>query len=141
MERVAQFDDGVGKNGQISSVCVRFWGFGESAKGEASKFQISSYVSMVHEFMDSLGIVSAPIAGHSMGGTVALSMALEHPETIERVGVVGSPIVGSTLNFFLKLAGYGWIANITWRFPILLSSIMHILLAGDSEQVQEMNIF
>jgi pimeloyl-ACP methyl ester carboxylesterase len=82
-----------------------FWGFGDSALPRSyheTPFQIASYVEMVHEFMDNLGIARAPIAGHS------------------------------------KLAGYGWIARMVWRFPVIRSSIMRILLAGDSKRVQQM---
>ncbi|MGD8586616.1 MAG: alpha/beta hydrolase, partial [Chloroflexota bacterium] len=55
-----------------------------------------------------------------------------------RLIVVGSPIDGTTLNPFLKLAGYGWIAQIVWRLPFIRAAIMRFLLAGDSEQVQRM---
>lgn len=118
-----------------------FWGFGDSAKGprtEPSTFRVSSYVDMVHQFMDTLGIFSAPVFGHSMGGTVALQMALTHPERVEKVAVVGSPIVGASLNPFLRLAGYGSIAKLIWRYPIILHSIMRILLAKDSKKVRQM---
>ncbi len=118
-----------------------FWGFGDSSKPDdapASAFHIDSFVEMVREFMDHMGIDQAPIAGHSMGGTVALRFAIAYPERVERVIVVGSPIDGATLNPFLKLAGYGWIAQIVWRFPIIRSAIMRLLLAGDSSRVQHM---
>lgn len=118
-----------------------FWGFGDSAKGprtEPSTFRISSYVDMVHQFMNTLGMQKAPIFGHSMGGTVALQMALAHPERVEKVAVVGSPIMGNSLNPFLRLAGYGSIAKLIWRYPIILHSIMRILLAKDSKKVRLM---
>jgi pimeloyl-ACP methyl ester carboxylesterase len=124
-----------------------FWGFGDSAKGNnngvatiGEPFQISSYVEMVHQFMDTLGILNAPVAGHSMGGTVALQLALDYPDRIKKVAVVGSPIMGSSLNPFLKLAGYGWIAELIWRYPFMLSTVMRILLAGDSKKVRQMII-
>ncbi len=118
-----------------------FWGFGDSAKPEANgfaPFELDSYVEMVREFMDHLGIATAPVAGHSMGGTVALQFAIRYPERVEKVIIVGSPIIGSSLNPFLKLAGYGWIARLVWRFPFIRSTIMWIILAGDSEKVRRM---
>lgn len=118
-----------------------FWGFGDSTKplgAPSSAFHIDSFVEMVDQFMDHMGISSAPIAGHSMGGTVALQFAITHPEKVERIIIVGSPINGTTLNPFLKLAGYGWIAHIVWRFPLIRTSIMRMLLAGDSKKVQRM---
>jgi pimeloyl-ACP methyl ester carboxylesterase len=118
-----------------------FWGFGDSAKPRTNgttPFQVESYVEMVREFMDNLGIVRAPVVGHSLGGTVALQFALDYPDRVEKVVVVGSPIVGSSMNPFLKLAGYGSIARLVWRFPVIRSTIMHLLLAGDSQRVQQM---
>ena len=118
-----------------------FWGFGDSAKPsqkQTASFQIDSYVEMVNQFMDSLGIQSAPIFGHSMGGTVALQISLTHPERVEKIALVGSPIVGSSLHPFLQLAGYGSIAKLIWRYPIMLHSIMRILLAKDSKKVRNM---
>jgi pimeloyl-ACP methyl ester carboxylesterase len=93
---------------------------------------------MVNQFMDSLGIQESPIFGHSMGGTVALQIALAHPERINKVAVVGSPVLGTSLNPFLQLAGYGAIAKLIWRYPFLLHSIMRVLLAKDSKKVRSM---
>lgn len=125
-----------------------FWGFGHSAARGAESvgaFDIASYVDMVREFMDSLGIGQAPLAGHSMGGTVALQFALSHPNRTQRVVLVGAPICGQTLNPFLKLAGYGWIARLVWRYPFLqslypyvVSLLRRTLLAGYSERVRKM---
>jgi pimeloyl-ACP methyl ester carboxylesterase len=118
-----------------------FWGFGDSAKASQIKsttFQIDSYVEMVNQFMDALGIQKAPIFGHSMGGTVALQIYLTYPERVEKLALVGSPITGRSLHPFLQLAGYGSIAKLIWRYPIMLHSIMRILLAKDSKKVRTM---
>ncbi|MEW5830912.1 MAG: alpha/beta hydrolase [Chloroflexota bacterium] len=86
-----------------------FWGFGESGK-KRDTYAVQDFVSLVNQFMESLGIVRAPLVGHSMGGTVSLSVAIRYPERVSKVVVVGSPIVGSSLAFPLKLAGYRGIA-------------------------------
>jgi pimeloyl-ACP methyl ester carboxylesterase len=93
---------------------------------------------MVYQFMDSLGIQGAPVFGHSMGGTVALQMALTYPERVTKVAVVGSPVLGASLNPFLRLAGYGSIAKLIWRYPFILNSLMRVLLARDSKKVRHM---
>ena len=118
-----------------------FWGFGDSAKAsqtQSTTFQIDSYVEMVRQFMDSLGIQKAPIFGHSMGGTVALQISLTYPDRVEKVALVGSPVIGRSLHPFLQLAGYGTVAKLVWRYPIMLRSIMRILLAKDSKKVRAM---
>ena len=102
-----------------------FWGFGDSTK-KLDSFDISDFVSMVDQFMERLGIDSAPIIGHSMGGTVALSLALAKPERVKQVVVVGSPIVGSSLNVFLQLAGQPQIASLLWKFPFLLHTFLRL---------------
>ena len=96
-----------------------FWGFGESGKRRNS-YQVNDFVNLVDQFMDRLGIEEAPIVGHSMGGTVAISLALAKPKRVQRVIVVGSPIVGDSLNIFLRLAGKPWIASIVWQMPTAL---------------------
>jgi pimeloyl-ACP methyl ester carboxylesterase len=96
-----------------------FWGFGESDKRRES-YEVSDFVALADQFMERLGIQRAPVIGHSMGGTVALNLALDRPHRVERVAVVGSPIDGRSLNLFLKLAGYPWIAFLVWNSPSLL---------------------
>jgi len=116
-----------------------FWGFGLSNNDSAeAAFQIESYVEMVNQFMEKLGIQEAPIFGHSMGGTVALKFGIKFPAKVSRIVVVGSPIVGNTLNFFLKLSGNNLIAGMVWKYPILRDTVMRLLLAGDQESVRTM---
>ncbi len=86
-----------------------FWGFGESGK-KRETYAVSDFVSLVNQFMEQLGIVHAPLVGHSMGGTVSLSVAHQYPDRVSKVVVVGSPMVGSSLAPLLKLAGYRSIA-------------------------------
>lgn len=101
-----------------------FWGFGDSS--QQHRYEISDYVAMVYIFMERMGIASAPILGHSMGGSVALCLALEHPDRVQKVMVVGSPVVGSSLSFWLHLAGiqpFGWLA---WNTPLFLPVAMKL---------------
>lgn len=86
-----------------------FWGFGESGK-KRETYAVQDFVSLVDQFMEQLGIANAPLVGHSMGGTVSLSVAIKYPQRASKVVVVGSPIVGSSLALPLKWAGYRPIA-------------------------------
>jgi pimeloyl-ACP methyl ester carboxylesterase len=96
-----------------------FWGFGESGK-KRDTYAVQDFVTLVDQFMDRLGITDAPLVGHSMGGTVSLSVAIQFPHRVSKVVVVGSPIVGSSLALPLKFAGYRFIAfmlfNMMWAF-------------------------
>jgi pimeloyl-ACP methyl ester carboxylesterase len=91
-----------------------FWGFGESGK-KLENYSVPVYVSMVNQFMEQLGIAQAPLVGHSMGGTVSLSAAITYSERVEKVVVIGSPIVGSSLSFLLKLFGRRPLAWLTYK--------------------------
>lgn len=91
-----------------------FWGFGESGKKRDS-YDVQDFVSLVDQFMEQLGISQAPLVGHSMGGTVSLSVAIQYPQRVRKVVVVGSPIVGSSLNFLLKLFGQRPVAYVVYN--------------------------
>jgi len=103
-----------------------FWGFGESgAKGE--HFRVADYVEMVVQFMDRLGIQRAPVMGHSMGGTVSISLAVAHPERSQKVAVVGSPITGDGLSLMLKMAAKRSLAALAYKLPGVLSTGVRVL--------------
>lgn len=91
-----------------------FWGFGESGK-KRDTYNVQDFVSLVDQFMEQLGIVRAPLVGHSMGGTVSLSVAIQHPERVKKVVVIGSPIKGSSLSLLLKLFGQRTIGSIVYK--------------------------
>lgn len=98
-----------------------FWGFGESGK-KLSSYAVQDFADLVDQFMESLGIIRAPLVGHSMGGTVSLSVAIKYPTRASQVTVIGSPIHGSSLSLLLKLAGVRWIAflvhNTMWALKL-----------------------
>jgi pimeloyl-ACP methyl ester carboxylesterase len=81
-----------------------FWGFGESGT-KRDTYNVQDFVRLVGQFMEQLGIAQAPLVGHSMGGTVSLSAAIQYPQRVRKVVVIGSPIQGTSLSFLLKLFG------------------------------------
>jgi pimeloyl-ACP methyl ester carboxylesterase len=119
---------------QYRTYALDFWGFGESGKKQ-STYQVNDFVNMVDEFMEQLGITEAPLVGHSMGGTVSLSVAIRHPQRVSKVAVIGSPIQGNSLSFLLKLAGYRPIGilvhNMMWALKLGIK-ISSPLITSDS---------
>ncbi len=110
---------------KFKTYALDFWGFGESAK--QGTFSVAEYVEMVDQFMERMGLVSAHVMGHSMGGTVSLSLTLTHPQRVSKVAVVGSPIVGSGLSLLLKAAGYRPVARLLYGIPGVLPALLRVL--------------
>lgn len=111
---------------EYRTYALDFFGFGDSLDRNAN-FSVSNYVDLVNEFMDRLGIVKAPLIGHSMGGTVSLGVAHRYPERVVKVTVIGSPIQGNSLNFFLKLSGFKRIADLTFGIPGVLPGFVYAI--------------
>ncbi|MCC6147458.1 MAG: alpha/beta hydrolase [Anaerolineaceae bacterium] len=91
-----------------------FWGFGESGK-KRSTYAVQDFVALVNQFMDQLGIMEAPLVGHSMGGTVSLATAMRHPDRASKAVIIGSPVTGSSLAIPLKMAGKRFIAHVIFN--------------------------
>jgi pimeloyl-ACP methyl ester carboxylesterase len=72
------------------------WGFGDSDKS-GSNYTIDDYVRMIGDFLDGLGISQAFLIGHSLGGVVALRLALERPRQVGKLVLVGTPVYGGGL--------------------------------------------
>ena len=51
---------------------------------------ISEYVTVLISFLDTLNLRNVVIVGHSMGGAVALEMALSHPERVRGLVLIGT---------------------------------------------------
>jgi pimeloyl-ACP methyl ester carboxylesterase len=85
-----------------------FPGFGLSDKPRRD-YSMEALSRWVGSFLDALGLRKATLAGHSMGGMVALLFALEHPERVERLALA-NPVVQGPAAFsgevrFLMLPG------------------------------------
>ena len=118
---------------EFRTYSLDFFGFGESLDRSAN-FSVSNFVQLVNQFMERLGIPKAPIVGHSMGGTVALGVALKYPQKTVKTIIIGSPINGESLNFFLKLSGYRGIAHLVYSLPLVLDLfIMALTRFGSPE--------
>jgi pimeloyl-ACP methyl ester carboxylesterase len=125
---------------EFRTYALDFYGFGESGD-QGADFSVENFVGLVSQFMDRLGIVKAPLVGHSMGGTVSLSVAMRYPEKVVKTIVIGSPIQGSSLNLLLKASGYRPLARLFWLYPSLLRLFLSgysYLMAKDGKTMSDM---
>src|SRR5215831_10687757 len=65
-------------------------GYGYSDKPANAKYTITEQAHAIVRFMDRLGIRKAMIVGASYGGAVAATMALDFPERVEKLILVGA---------------------------------------------------
>jgi pimeloyl-ACP methyl ester carboxylesterase len=72
-------------------VAMDLAGFGasEPVDGDVS---IERYARAVAELLDQLGIERAVVAGNSMGGFIALELAVHHPERVDRLVLVSAAV-------------------------------------------------
>src|SRR5258706_1878127 len=67
-------------------------GFGESTTIE-TPYTMNDYASDIASLLDQLSIQKAAVAGHSMGGYVALAFARLYPERISALALVSSQVL------------------------------------------------
>jgi pimeloyl-ACP methyl ester carboxylesterase len=67
-------------------------GFGRSDQGK-HPYTIPFFVDTLLELLDSLAIPRVVLVGHSMGAVIAQSLALEHPERVERLVLISGSLV------------------------------------------------
>jgi pimeloyl-ACP methyl ester carboxylesterase len=76
------------------AIAVDLPGFGLSAK-PATGYATDSVAAVVRRALDTLGIRDAVIVGHSLGGAVAVAVALAEPERVRGLILVAPAIVGT----------------------------------------------
>lgn len=63
---------------------------GHGKSGGRGLQSIEAYTQAVYEWMMATGLHSMVVVGHSMGAAVVLSLALDHPEIVLGLGLVGA---------------------------------------------------
>jgi len=64
-------------------------GYGASARPDAP-YTPPWYAEVVVRWLDEIGVEQAVLVGHSMGGQISMTIALDHPERVERL-VLAAP--------------------------------------------------
>jgi 2-hydroxy-6-oxonona-2,4-dienedioate hydrolase len=85
--------------------------YGKSEKLVIEGGRLTFISGVLREFMDQLGIAKARIVGNSMGGQVGIKLAIDSPERVEKLVVIGSTPVGQSLFCPMPLEGIKMIGN------------------------------
>lgn len=75
---------------QFRVIALDVVGFGFTARPAEVTYGVRTWVDHVWAFMDALGIERASVVGNSMGGRLAIGMATERPERVQRLVLMGS---------------------------------------------------
>jgi len=68
-------------------IAIDLPGYGKSSKG-IYPFTMDFFADVINEFMEKLNIRNAVIAGHSLGGQIAISTALKYPDIVSKLILV-----------------------------------------------------
>lgn len=75
-------------SGEFRVVVLERPGSGESTREPSACARVRSQAEIVSAFIGALGLEHPVLVGHSMGGAVALAVALEHPEQVRGLALV-----------------------------------------------------
>lgn len=90
-------------------------GFGFSDK-PAHGYGNAAYAHLVTSLLDSLGVASAVLVGHSMGGAIAAEVALASPDRVRGLVLVGSAGYGIRIPGALKVARWPFLGAVAMAF-------------------------
>ena len=95
-------------------------GFGYSGKPSA-EYSPAFFTSFVGAYLDALRLERTALVGNSLGGLVALHLALSDPARVSALGLVASAGLGRAVTYALRLPtlpGYGEMAVAWGKTPL-----------------------
>ncbi|MDP3030007.1 MAG: alpha/beta hydrolase [Deltaproteobacteria bacterium] len=85
-------------------------GYGYSDKPADGRYGREDFRQFVLDFMDAIKVNKAVLVGHSWGGGIAMDLALQHPERVEKLVLINStgyPPEPSFVEWLLRVPGVG----------------------------------
>lgn len=77
-------------------------GFGATERPDTVRYSLRTWTDHVWSFLDKLGIDKVSVIGNSLGGRIAMQMAEDNQDRLDRLVLMGAPGVGMTLTEGLK---------------------------------------
>lgn len=75
--------------GRFRVIAPDIVGFGYTERDE-SRYNMSDWTAHALGVLDALGVQRAHVVGNSFGGTLALSLAIHHPQRVRKLALMGS---------------------------------------------------
>jgi pimeloyl-ACP methyl ester carboxylesterase len=88
---------------RLRVLAVDLLGHGGSDKPELP-YSLTLFGDMVGDFLDALGLGAVTMAGHSLGGAVAMQLGYHQPERVARLVLVSSGGLGKQVHPMLRVA-------------------------------------
>ena len=76
---------------EFRTYALDLWGFGDTGKA-SERYALLAQAGLLQRFMEQLGIAKAALVGHALGSAVALRLARDCPEMVDRVMGVSAPL-------------------------------------------------
>ncbi|VVE20573.1 alpha/beta hydrolase [Pandoraea pneumonica] len=107
-------------------------GFGRSAKPSPDVYEYTQQNRNRHllGFIDALGLERVRIIGNSMGGATGLGLAIDHPERVERLILMGSAglnIANPDPSYIKNLQGYDYTLEAMQRIMRAMVGSRHVV--------------
>jgi len=90
-------------------------GFGLSDKPPAP-YDNAAYARLAIALMDSLRLTDAVLVGHSMGGAIAAEVAIEYPQRVRGLVLVGSAGLGAREPLLFRMARWPVLGRVAFAF-------------------------
>jgi len=97
-------------------------GFGFSVRGSGEAYSPAYQAGILGKILDQLAVERAIVVGHSLGGAVALTFALDFPQRVAGLVLI-APVTHPRLRFFnlhnrIFMSPFGWLFAHTLATPL-----------------------
>lgn len=106
-------------------------------------YLLDDFATSLRGFLDAVGLRSATLCGHSLGGAIAVHFGYHHPECVDRLVLVSAGGLGREVNIGLRLLSVPGIQHAAaLALPparrVLRDARLHRLLGWDAERVTDL---
>jgi len=101
-------------------------GFGRSDKPDTVAYDLDFFVENLRLFMDAIEVERCTLLGNSLGGAIALGMALDHPQRVERLILMAPGGVEERATYF-EMEGIVRMVKVYQSGPMGIAEMRHVM--------------